>query len=79
MIKSTARNAEKAVKAGKAPYLFQVCGTEDFLYEDNVAFDRHLQEIGYPHEFTAAPGAHLWSFWEQQMPILMKKLCAWKS
>lgn len=50
------RLAEKAVKAGKAPYLFQVCGTEDFLYEDNVAFDRHLQEIGYPHEFTRRRG-----------------------
>ncbi|MBC5581899.1 hypothetical protein H8S23_10295 [Anaerofilum sp. BX8] len=67
--------AEKAMDTGKKPYLFQICGTEDFLYEDNVKFDLHLKEIGYPHEFVAAPGAHLWSFWEQQMPELMKKLC----
>ena len=29
------------------PALFQACGTEDFLYNDNIRFRDHLQKLGY--------------------------------
>lgn len=40
------------------------CGTEDFLLEANRAYSKHLNSIGYVHEYEEFPGGHDWSYWD---------------
>lgn len=47
------------------PKLLQLCGTEDFLYEDNQRFRRIAQEAGYGHSYRESPGDHEWPYWDK--------------
>ena len=57
--------AEKAVKLKTKPKLIQLCGTEDFLYENNQNFRKHLQKIGYEHTYREGSGEHAWPYWDK--------------
>jgi len=46
------------------PKLLQMCGTEDFLYADNVKFEKEAREKGFDLEYFEAPGDHNWDFWD---------------
>ena len=63
--------AAQKMAEGKAPRLFLACGTEDFLYAQNVDFHQYLNRIGYPHEWWARPGVHNFEFWNQSTPVAM--------
>ncbi len=39
------------------------CGVDDFLIEENRAFDAHLTALGVPHEYEEHPGEHNWVYW----------------
>jgi len=58
--------AEKALllPATERPALRLDCGTEDYLLDQNRAFQRHLTAIGYPHEYEEFPGEHNWDYWD---------------
>jgi len=49
------------------PPLLQICGTEDFLYEDNLAFRDHALSAGYPLTYQERPGDHEWGFWDREI------------
>ncbi len=49
------------------PFIYQSCGTEDFLYKNNRDFVDLLQEKKIPHEFRETPGGHEWNFWNTQI------------
>jgi putative tributyrin esterase len=49
------------------PALYQWCGTEDFLYEENVAFRDLAQRRGLPLEYHEGPGDHSWGYWDAQI------------
>ena len=57
--------AEKAVKLKQKPKLIQLCGAEDFLYENNQVFRKHLEKIGYEHVYREGPGEHAWPYWDK--------------
>jgi S-formylglutathione hydrolase FrmB len=59
---------------GLKPALFQCCGTEDFLYEDNVKFRDHMQKIGYSLHYQEAPGVHEWGFWDRYIQDVLQWL-----
>jgi enterochelin esterase-like enzyme len=48
------------------------CGDDDFLYEGNalmhIAFKKH--EI--PHEYRVKDGAHTWSYWRMELPLVLE-------
>ncbi len=44
--------------------LYLACGTEDFLYRDNLAFVDVLSKTSIPYRFESAPGIHDWKFWD---------------
>lgn len=49
----------------KLPALFQCCGTEDFLYQDNIRFRDHMRALKYPRfHYQECPGSHEWGFWD---------------
>ncbi len=54
-------------KTRSLPYIYQSCGTEDFLYENNKAFLQLLLEKRVPHEYREHPGGHDWNFWDDQV------------
>lgn len=47
--------------------LYQACGTEDFLYEDNQRFRQWIKETGFEHVYEEGPGGHEWAFWDKHI------------
>ncbi len=56
------------------PQLFQACGTEDYLWEDNNKFHHFAQEqdLSLTHTFTN--GAHEWGYWDQKIQEVLSWL-----
>lgn len=52
---------------GKWPKLFQFCGTEDFLYQDNRIFQAHVKKVGLPVAYREGPGGHSWDIWDARI------------
>ncbi|MNJ39588.1 Diacylglycerol acyltransferase/mycolyltransferase Ag85A precursor [compost metagenome] len=50
-----------------APRLFQCCGTEDFLYDDNIRFRDACIEAGFELTYEEGPGAHDWAYWDARI------------
>jgi S-formylglutathione hydrolase FrmB len=55
------------------PALYQWCGTEDFLYEDNLRVRDALRGLGLPLEYEEGPGGHEWSAWDR----MIQRVLAW--
>jgi len=49
------------------PFIYQSCGTEDFLIQNNREFMMLLVEKKVPHEYRQHPGAHNWPFWDEHI------------
>lgn len=56
--------ARRALAAGNLPELLIDCGTDDFLIEDNRAFDAALTVAQVPHTYREFPGSHTWDYWD---------------
>lgn len=50
------------------PRIYQECGTEDFLYADNVRFRDFLQTLDFDFHYEERPGEHNWPFWNVALP-----------
>ena len=64
--------ASKALSSGKPlPKIIAICGSEDFMIEDNRRFNRFMAER-YPgfHSFER-PGSHEWQFWDTHIRDVM--------
>ncbi|MBU1093462.1 MAG: esterase family protein [Firmicutes bacterium] len=51
-------------KQKEALDLFIGCGTEDFLYQDNIEFISYLKSQNLSYTYVESKGAHEWSFWD---------------
>ncbi len=60
-------SAEHEKNGTKIPALYIACGTEDFLYDENIKFRDHLKQLEVPFEFHEEPGTHEWSFWDRHV------------
>jgi len=49
------------------PFIYQSCGTEDFLIQNNRDFLALMNEKKLPHEYRESPGGHTWVFWDDQV------------
>ncbi|MFD1957700.1 alpha/beta hydrolase [Paenibacillus thailandensis] len=52
---------------GPKTKLFQCCGTEDFLYEDNRRFLAHATKLGLDVTYEEEPGTHEWGYWDAKI------------
>ena len=57
---------------GPKPRLFQYCGTEDFLYQDNVGFRDHAQRLKLDLTYREDGGNHAWQYWDEQILAFLK-------
>lgn len=55
---------QKAAAEPDRPRLIQICGTEDFLYQDNQTFRKAAKQAGYNHTYLEWQGDHEWPFWD---------------
>lgn len=56
------------------PELFQWCGTEDFLYDQNVAFKETCARHDYPLTTEFSSGDHNWAYWDEKIQDVLKWL-----
>ncbi|WP_374019793.1 alpha/beta hydrolase family protein [Paenibacillus thiaminolyticus] len=54
--------------------LFQCCGTEDFLYEDNLRFREAVRRTGFELTYTEGPGDHTWEYWDARIQDVLEWL-----
>lgn len=59
------------VERGQAPPLLIGCGTEDRLYDGNVAFAERARAVGLDVTTDFRIGDHEWSLWDAQLPRVM--------
>lgn len=59
---------------GPNPKLYQCCGTEDFLYEDNIKFKNFIEKTNLDYTYEESPGVHEWKYWDDQIQKVLKWL-----
>lgn len=68
-------SAKLAKSAKPKPMLFQCCGTEDFLYGDNINFRNHLEKLGtFKFHYEEGPGVHEWGYWDANIQKVLQWL-----
>jgi putative tributyrin esterase len=65
--------AKKVSKSDIKPRLFQYCGTEDFLYADNLRFRDFIRPLGFDYTYEETPGDHTWRYWD----AMIQKVLTW--
>lgn len=56
------------------PELYLCCGTEDFLYDENVAFRDACRKKGVPVTADFGPGEHEWGYWDNKIQDVLRWL-----
>jgi putative tributyrin esterase len=56
------------------PLLYQCCGTEDFLYEENNKFRDYVKPLNLSLTYEEAPGEHTWAFWDEHIQRVLQWL-----
>ncbi|CAM4349109.1 esterase family protein [Paenibacillus alkaliterrae] len=66
--------AELSKGGSPKPALYQCCGTEDFLYNDNIAFRDACGQADYPLTYVEGPGSHEWGYWDMHIQHFLRWL-----
>lgn len=66
---------ERAAQGPDRPRLIQLCGTEDFLYEDNQTFRRAAESAGWDLTYREDPGDHEWPYWDRAIQYAFHFFC----
>lgn len=59
-----------------APCFLQICGTEDFLFEDNQTFRKKAEQSLAHYSYVEGAGAHTWDFWNQEIQRVLAYFAA---
>jgi putative tributyrin esterase len=62
-----------ARSAGPKPRLYQCCGTEDFLHDQNLRFRDQARALGLDLIYEEGPGEHEWGYWDR----MIQRVLAW--
>ena len=65
LMKGNEALAAAARSEGPRPEIFLACGSEDFLYANNLEFHQALEAMGYDHAWWVEPGVHNFDFWNR--------------
>lgn len=65
--------ARRAANAEEKPRLYQCCGTEDFLYQNNLGFRDFLHTLPLDLTYEEGPGDHNWAYWDK----MIQNVLAW--
>ncbi len=56
------------------PKLYQCCGTEDFLYDQNTAFRDFMKKQPFDYTYEEGPGDHEWGYWDTMIQTVLRWL-----
>ena len=59
--------AKKVSRGPVKPRLYQCCGTEDFIYPDNVRFREAVSKLSLDLTYEEGPGEHNWAYWDRMI------------
>ena len=65
--------AKKVAKGAMKPRLYQCCGTEDQLIEDNIRFRDAVRKLPLDLTYEEGPGEHNWAYWDMNI----QRVLAW--
>ncbi len=71
------RNITKDLKRqfAPAPKLYWIgCGTDDFLYQENINYCSYLDSLGLKYEYHESDGGHEWKNWRNYLQIFVERL-----
>ena len=64
---------DKSAKLTTKPRIIQICGTEDYLWQDNLKLKEAFEKNNYSdYVFESHPGAHSWDFWDLYIQTILK-------
>jgi putative tributyrin esterase len=66
--------AKKAARAPVKPRLYLCCGTEDFLYADNIRFRDFAGKLPLDLTYEEGPGEHNWAYWDKMIQNVLRWL-----
>lgn len=61
-------------KKKKIPALYQCCGTEDFLYKDNIKFRDFCRKNKIKLKYEEESAVHEWGYWDQKIQSVLRWL-----
>lgn len=66
--------AKKAVTSqSELPRMISFCGKDDFMLEDNRAFNAAVKKLNYPEFYSYEyPGGHNWEFWDRHIQDIFR-------
>ena len=64
--------AKKVSRERVKPRLYQCCGTEDFLYADNVRFRDAIRKLPLDLTYEEGPGEHVWAYWDKMIQNVLR-------
>jgi len=59
--------AKKVARKNIKPRLYQCCGTEDFLYAENVQFRDAIRKLPLDLTYEEGLGTHNWAYWDKMI------------
>lgn len=65
---------KRAEDGSPLPKVYQWCGTEDFLYQDNLKMRDCLTSLGYSLTYEESTGNHSWNCWDIKIQSVLKWL-----
>jgi|LSQX01.1.fsa_nt_gb putative tributyrin esterase len=70
-----AARAEWLKKSGKPiPRFYMWCGTEDFLYAQNLSMKARLNKLGFDLTYEESEGNHSWVYWDRKIRTVLEWL-----
>lgn len=64
--------AKKVAKGSVKPRLYQCCGTEDFIYPQNVHFHEVASKLPLDLTYEEGPGDHNWAYWDRMIQRVLE-------
>jgi putative tributyrin esterase len=56
------------------PALYQCCGTEDFLYQDNLRFRQFAKKLSLDLTYEEDPAIHEWGYCDEKIQKVLQWL-----
>ncbi len=52
--------------------MYQCCGTEDFLYDNNQRFREIMSDLSFDYTYEEEPGEHEWGYWDMKIQRVLQ-------